>query len=54
MSLSVQMAVSMKNVDPAFQGVGQKVYPIDFKNVSCYSGHHHRQKELPSALRFMI
>ena len=22
------MAVSMKNVDPAFQGVGQKMYPI--------------------------
>ena len=29
------MAVSMKNVDPAFQGVGQKVYPIDLKNELC-------------------
>jgi hypothetical protein len=24
-----------KNVDPAFQGIGQKVYPVDFENAFC-------------------
>ena len=29
-----EMSVSMKNVDPAFQGVGQKMYPINQRQCS--------------------